>query len=149
MFSKWTNLKADLAGAGEGGSCYHECKPFKPGELRQHIGMYIFNGLSPSPRVENKFKPQSEDPVHGNDFIYHSFGPNAEQRHRHFKTFLAIEDPAIETPSKKKYPNWKVRPFLQWMNYLFPLIWVLGVSFAIDKMTIIFQGMHADKKIIT
>ena len=35
------------------------------------------------------------------------------------------------------------------MNYLFPLIWHLGISFAIDEMTIGFQGMHADKKRIT
>ena len=107
------------------------------------------NGLSPSPRVEQKFKPQSQDPFHGNDFIYHTFGTNDERRHSHFKTFLAIQDPAILTPSRKKYPNWKVRPLVQWMNYLFPLIWFLGACFAIDEMTIGFQRMHADKKRIT
>ena len=138
-----------MVGAGEGGSCYHEYKPFSSRELRQHLSLYIFNGLSPFPRVENKFKPQIKDPVHGNDFIYHSLGPNAERRHRHFKTFLAIQDPGIETPSKKKYPNWKVRPLLQWMKYVFPLIWILGVSFTINEMTIGFQGMHADKRKIT
>ena len=35
------------------------------------------------------------------------------------------------------------------MNYLFPLIWLLGACFAIDEMKIGFQGMHADKKRIT
>ena len=35
------------------------------------------------------------------------------------------------------------------MNYLFPLIWVLGVCFAIDEITFIFHGMHADKERIT
>ena len=35
------------------------------------------------------------------------------------------------------------------MNYLFPLIWVLGVCFVIDEMTIGFQGMHAGKRRIT
>ena len=42
-----------------------------------------------------------------------------------------------------------MRPFVQWMNYLFPLIWLLGDSFAIDEMKIGFQGMHTDKKRIT
>ena len=34
------------------------------------------------------------------------------------------------------------------MNYLFPVIWLLGVCFTIDEMKIVFQGMHADKKTI-
>ena len=49
LFAKWTNAKANLAGAGEGGTCYHDWKPFTARELRQHFGLYIFNGLSPSP----------------------------------------------------------------------------------------------------
>ena len=32
------------------------------------------------------------------------------------------------------------------MNYLFPLIWLLGSCFAIHEMKIGFQGMHAGKK---
>ena len=139
-------MKATLAGAGEGGSYYYDWKTFSARELQQHFGLYLFNGLDPSPRAEQKFKPQSQDSVHGNDFIYHTFGPNAERRHRHFKTFLAIQDPAISTPSRKKYPDWKVRPLVQWMNYLFPLIWLLGACFAIDEMKIGFQVMHVDKK---
>ena len=103
----------------------------------------------PSPRIEIKFKSQSEHPVLGNDFIYHLFGHNAEWRHRHFKIFLAIPHPGIVIPIKKKYHNWKVRPLLQWMNFLFPLMWVLRVCFAIDNMTIVFQGMHTDEKRIT
>ena len=99
--------------------------------------------------MEQKSKPQSQEPFHWNDFIYHTFGTNAERRHRHFKTFLAIQDPEISTPSRKKYPNWKVRPLVQWMNYLFPLIWLLGSCFAIDETTIGFQAMYADKKRIT
>ena len=149
LFTRWTNLKANLVGAGEGGTCYPDWQPFTARELRQHLGLYIFNGLSPSPQVELKFKPHAENPVHGNDFIYHSFGPNALRRHRHFKTFLAMQDPAIKIPCRTKYPNWKVRPLLKWMNFLFPLIWMLGVCFAIDEMTIGFQGMHIDKKRIT
>ena len=87
FFARWTNLKATLAGAGEGGSCYYDCKPFSARELRQHFGLYLFNGLAPSTRVEHKYKPQIQDPVHGNDFIYHKFGTNSERRHCHFKFF--------------------------------------------------------------
>ena len=83
LLTKWTNVKASHAGAGE--TCYKDFKPFGIAELRQHIGLYLWNGISPSPRVEMKFKSQSTDVVHGSDFIYSSFGPNAERRHRHFK----------------------------------------------------------------
>ena len=145
----WKNLKATLSGAGEGGSCYYNWKPFSARNFWKNFGLYLFNGLAPSPRVEQKFKPQSQYPVHRNDLIYHTFGPNAERRHRYFKTFLEIQDPSISTPSRKKYHNWKVRPLLQWMNYLLPLICFLGFCFAIDEMKIFFQFKHADKKSLT
>ena len=66
------------------------------------IGFQGMHTVAPSPRMEQKFKLQSQDPVHGNDFIYHTFDPNSEFRHRHFKNFLAIQDPEILTPSRKK-----------------------------------------------
>jgi len=145
MLARWTNLKATLAGAGWNGSCYYDFKPFTALELRQHFGLYILNGLSPSPRVEKKLNPQRKDPVHGNNFAFNSFGPNAECRHRHFKAFLAFQNPAIETPSRSRYPNWKMRPFLKWMNFICRLAWLLEIDYSIDEMTIGFQGMHTDK----
>ena len=35
------------------------------------------------------------------------------------------------------------------MNCLLPLIWLLGACFTIDDMTIVFQGMHTERKKIT
>ena len=35
------------------------------------------------------------------------------------------------------------------MNHIFPLIWMLGVAFSIDEMTMGFKGKHMDKKRIT
>ena len=89
-----------LAGSSEGEYGYYYWKPFNAKKLRQYFGPYLFNGLATSTRVEQKFKPQSQDPVHGNYFIYHTFDPNDERRHNRFKTFLAIQDPAISTPSR-------------------------------------------------
>ena len=57
--------------------------------LRQHFGSYLLQGLAPSPRIEYKFNTQCRDIIAGNDFVYNSFGSNAERRHKHFKTFLA------------------------------------------------------------
>ena len=34
-------------------------------------GIYVLQGLSPSPRVEYKFHRQIDDPVNGNDYVYY------------------------------------------------------------------------------
>lgn len=104
-WASWTNTKAIMAGAGD--SCYKEFKPFSRHEIRQHFGLYILQGLSPSPSIEMKFKPQSEDPVAGKDLVYNAFGPNAERRHKHFRAFFASQNPLLPVPSKKTHPNSK------------------------------------------
>ena len=63
-------MKAHLAGAGEDGSYYRDFSVFTIKELRQHIGLYVFNGVAPTPRVEFKFKPQRSDTLFGNDFVF-------------------------------------------------------------------------------
>ena len=115
-------MKAILAGAGTGGTIYKDFTPFSVKEIRQHFGLYVLQGLVLSPRIEMKFKPQRVDPVAGNDFYHQSFGTNAERRHRHFKTFLALQNPSIHAPSQSEYPNWKVQPSLKCMLSLFPTI---------------------------
>ena len=146
---KWTNLKAILAGSGAGGLTYKYFTAFSIKEVRQHIVLYIFNGLTPYPCIEYKFKPQREDVCHGNDFVYNSFGPRVAHWYKEIKSFLAYQNPIIYTPSKSKCPNWKVRPLITWMNYIFPKAWKLGREFSIDKMTLGFQGRHKDKRRIT
>ena len=93
QITSWTNLKAELAGAGPDGTCHKDFKRFSVNEIRQHFGLYVLQGLNPSPRAEWKFNKQQHDKVHGSDFVNRSFGPNAERRHKHFKSFLALQDP--------------------------------------------------------
>ena len=40
----------------------------------RHIALYLFQGLRPSPQVEMKFKPETEDPINGSKFIFKAFG---------------------------------------------------------------------------
>eukprot|EP00536_Pseudo-nitzschia_multiseries_P006112 jgi/Psemu1/14483/gm1.14483_g len=80
----WTNWKASLAGAGE--KIYKEFKPFESKELRQFFGLDVLHGdSSDANRVCNPIK-----------------------RHKHFKAFLASQDPCVPTPPRKDYPNWKI-----------------------------------------
>ena len=89
--TNWTNTKAQMAGASS--TIYLEFEPFKALELRQHFGLYVLQGLAPSPRIEYNFNSQYKDRIAGNDFVSQSFGKNAKRRHKHFKSFLACCNP--------------------------------------------------------
>ena len=125
----WTNQKAWLAGMVD-------WKPFDPREIRQHFGLYVLHGLSPTPRVEYKFKPQKLDRVAGNDFVYSSFDANAERRHKHFKSFLSCVDPLIDPPPRGVNPNWKVHSIIKWMNHISPKLWDANQSVSVDEITL-------------
>ena len=144
-----TNLKAMLSNAGSGGTIYKDFTPFTTFELMKHVGLYFLNGVSPSPRVEMKLKPQAMDPFNGNDMVFNSMGSNAERRHRHFKCFFAIQDPRIATPSRKSHPNWKVEPLLKQALRVSKDAVIPGQDAAIDEQTNGFQGAHEDKKRIS
>ena len=149
LLTKWTNLKATFSGAGKGGTYYTDCVPFSGEEIHEHVGLYVFHGLSASLSIEFKFRSQHKDKVHGNYLIHRSLGPNVERLHKHFNNFLLCQNPTIDTPDSSKYPNWKVRPLLTWMNLIFTNIWLLDLCFSIDEMTMRFQGQHKDKYHIT
>ena len=95
-----------------------------------------------------KFKPERVYKVHVNDLIYNLFGPNSNLRQNNFKALFACQNHLMKLPPKK-IPNLKVKPLLMSMEFIFPLIWMLGVAFSIDEMTRHFKGHHTDKRRIT
>ena len=115
-WTRHTNLRAVLSNASNPGHLYPDWKPFTVNEIRNFIALYILQGLCPSPQVKQKFKPQHEAPINGNDLCHKIFGSNGDKRHKQFKTFFAIQDPKKDPPNRKDYPNWKVDPFLAWMQ---------------------------------
>ena len=102
LFTDWknyTNLKASLCGAGH--DIYKDWYEFSVEEMRMHIGLYVLDGISPSPRVEMKFDTQNNDPVNGNDLVNESFGgapSKATRRHAMFKSFFGVQDPRVLSP---------------------------------------------------
>jgi hypothetical protein len=97
------------------------------------------HGLCPSPRVELKFKPLSNDPINGNDFIYQSFVASSARCHRHLKAFFTVHDPLLIVQDRKTEPNWKVLPLLHRMNWIISWAMKLGDLISVDKQTIGFQ----------
>jgi Transposase IS4 len=145
----FTNLKAQLANAGRGGTCYPDWSPFTVKDVRQFLGLYIWNGINPSPRIDMQLKPAAEDPVHGNQYLYENIGRNGVRRFREFRAFFAVQDPRAVPPCRKSNPLFKVSQVVKWINYIGPKSVDLGEAISIDEQTVGFQGRHADKRRIT
>ena len=165
LTSKWctySNMKALLCNAGNVGQEYSNFKPFTLEEVQNFLGLYMLNGLVPSPRLEFKFKSQIEDPISGNDLCHSVFGNNAERRLKEFKKFLSLTDPRVLPPPKKANPNFKLEEFFDYMKKKSKESWqpgiitftfilfmltssLLGPNGSVDEQTIGFQGKHVDK----
>ena len=76
-WANFTNKKAVMLGAGVQGGVYPTFKAFSYLEIKRFIGLYILQGLNPSPQVEMKFSSQASDPVQGNDLCFRMFGHDA------------------------------------------------------------------------
>ena len=66
-WAMFTNTKALSMGAGVEGCIYSTFQPFSYLEIEQFIGLYILQGLNPSPKVDSKFHSQLDNPIQGND----------------------------------------------------------------------------------
>jgi len=139
-----TNMRANLAFAGE--ALYNDSTwsgPFSVKELRQHLGLFILNGLSPSPSLNMKF--DKHDVANYNPFVSANFGANPVRRLRQFRTFFTCQDPMKPTPNRQRSPLFKVLPFISWIRQVGPLSWACGINIGVDEQTMGFQGHHADK----
>jgi hypothetical protein len=149
LISDWatySNTQMILSNAGNPSYIYPDFQTFSPIELRKFIALYILQGLSPSPQVKLKFCPHHEDYVNGSDLCFQVFGRKGERCHKHFKTSFAVQDPLNIAPPKVTYPNWKVDPFLAWIQNVSMAAWDLGQEFSCDEQTIGFKGNHQDKQ---
>ena len=148
-WAKFTNMKAVQMGAGVQGGCYPSFLPFTYNEIERFIGLYILQGLNPSPRVGAKFSSQRADPVQGSDLCHQVFGDNTIKWHKQFKAFFSLQDPTKPAPTRKECPTYKVDSFLKHLQQVSMKAWRLGQNISGDEQTIGFQGSHADKLRIT
>ena len=113
MIISLTNVCDNLELAGGLVGKYASFLLFSINEIMKHIGIYMLNGLSPSPQAELKMKSPVDDPIHGLTFFNEVFEKNGLKRHKEFKCYLCLVDPCIPTPSKITHPNWKVDSILK------------------------------------
>jgi len=142
--SNWTaysNTKAMMVGAGD------ECqifagkhRPFTNQDIMTMLGVYILDGLAPSPKLVQKMQPQSKSPTHDNDRIADTIGPGYQQKHRSFRHFFATQDPLMVSPAKGKCPNFKADEFFRWLRHIWKEAWILAEGFSLDEQTCMMQG---------
>ena len=108
-----------------------------------HVGLYDFDGVSPSPITEMKFERQSIDPVNGNDLLNEEFGgvPSKPARRRGmFKSFFGCQDPRLLLTSKKIHPNFKIDQFFKHLLVSFMSMWDLGEKYHYTKLRVVSRG---------
>jgi hypothetical protein len=140
-WSAYSNTKAMLCNAGKKGHIFADkYRPFKNQDIMTMLGVYIIDGLAPSPQLVQKMQPQSKSATHGNDRIASAQGPGYQQKHRSFRHFFATQDPLMIPPSKEKCRNFKVDELFRWLRYVWKEAWMLAENFSIDEQTTKCQG---------
>jgi hypothetical protein len=108
-WTAYSNAKAVMCNSGEPGSIYaRKFKPFKNDNISAMLGVYIIDGLTPSPQLMWKMQDQERQPTHGNNRIAAVIGPGWQQKHRSFRHYFATQDPMMVPPLKTQCPNFKV-----------------------------------------
>lgn len=69
-----------------------------------------------SPTIKMKFSSPSTDWINGNEMCHQVIGKNASKPHKAFQTFFTIQDPRIIIKPGATDPNFKVDPFLNWIQ---------------------------------
>ena len=140
-WAAYTNAKAKLVNAGKKGCIFEDrWKDLEPEDVMMMMGIYIIDGLAPSPKLIQKMQPQSKQRTHGNDFISSNIGPMYEQKHANFRHFFGCQDPLLISPPKEKCPNIKVDELFRWCRHIWKEAWVLGENVSADEQTCKMQG---------
>jgi hypothetical protein len=132
----YSNAKAMLCNAGETGNIYAgKVRPFKNDDITVMLGVYIIDGLAPSPQLMQKMQSQERQPTHDNNWT-----AGWQQKHRSFRHFFASQDPLMMPPPKKQCLNFKVDELFRWLCYIWKEAWVLGKDFLNDEQYCKMQG---------
>ena len=140
-FTRYTNLKMGILGAGEPGGIYAgRCKRFTDKTMRECLGLMTLDGIAPTQQMRRKVRPQKASKTVGNDEIARIMGPSAGHTWQLFKTFLGCQDPLSEPPPKKECPNYKCHELMDWARFMWRQGWILNPDFSIDEQVSMVTG---------
>ena len=98
------------------------------------IRLIIFIRLVLSIRFEYKFKTQIEESIAGNDLCTRVFGENTEHHWKDFKYYFSLIDPRAIVPLKKPQSNYKVQPFIDYIQNISYNAWIPGKFYFIIQL---------------
>ena len=116
--------------------------------LLRCMSIMMRHGLRPSPSFKSSFKPESGF-VSGDNRLNQIFNEYGWLEWQCFRSFFHISDPLNQTRNPQHGGYYKLEPLLSEMRLKMEAAWNLGRSFAIDEMTIGFQGRCRFKQRIT
>jgi Transposase IS4 len=116
--------------------------------LLRGMSIMMRHGLRPSPSFKSSFKPESGF-VSGDNRLNQIFNEYGWLEWQCFRSFFHISDPMNQTRNPQHGGYYKLEPLLSEMRLKMEAAWNLGRSFAIDEMTIGFQGRCRFKQRIT
>jgi len=140
-WAEYTNTKAKLSNAGKEGYIFAGVyRDFESEDIMKMMGVYMIDGLAPSPRLIHKMQPWSKQWMNGNDFIAECMGSQYKQTYYSVRHFFGCQDPFLIPPTKEKCPSVKVDEFFHWYRHVWKVAWVLGQKVSIDKQMCKMQG---------
>ena len=140
-WTKYSNMKAQMDNAGEPGHRFAgKFEHFTTQSICRMMGVYVIDGLAPSPQLMQKMQPQSKDRTHGNDFIAKHMGLSYQQHYRQFRAYFGCQDPLMTPPPKEKCPNFKVDEFFRWLRHQWKQAWEVSKTCSVDEQTCCMQG---------
>jgi hypothetical protein len=143
-----TNIRAERAFVGEATYRDQFMTRFSVKEIKQFLGLYVLNGLSPSPSLDKKF--ERNDKANFNPFVAANVGgANPQKRLKIFKAYFGVQCPDKPVPERKTSPLFKVLPIIKQIRKIGPVAWDCGKNIAVDEQTISMKGHHADKLRVT
>lgn len=84
--------------------------------------VYVCYKISRYHQRLNKSHRQYDDPVNRNNYVWQAAAgkdDNYERHHKHFEAFLLCQDSHhFPCYDRDIFPNWKVQPLLQWINFI-------------------------------
>ena len=85
-------------------------------------------------------KPQSLEPLQGNDLIAGKSSTNFDRRHQLFRKYFACQHPHEPVPPTSSLPSWKVNLFVLHLNQAFLQATVPNEKLSVDEKTLQFHG---------